>query len=122
MTAEPEPEPVAEEGEPDPRFSLANERTLLAWSRTALAFVGAGVAVAYLLPETTLPAARRALALAPIGFGALLAWLSYGRWASVQLAMRQGRPLPRSVLPFLLAIAILLGAIAGAVIVITGET
>ena len=32
--------------EPDPRWSLANERTLLAYNRTALAFIVAGLAVA----------------------------------------------------------------------------
>lgn len=31
--------------EPDPRFTLANERALLAWLRTALALVVTGVAV-----------------------------------------------------------------------------
>jgi putative membrane protein len=35
--------------EPDPRFSFANERTFLAWSRTALALVVAGLAVTQLL-------------------------------------------------------------------------
>lgn len=31
--------------EPDPRFSLANERTFLAWIRTSLALIAAGVAL-----------------------------------------------------------------------------
>lgn len=31
--------------DPDPRFSLANERTLLAWIRTSLAFLALGVAL-----------------------------------------------------------------------------
>lgn len=31
---------------PDPRFSLANERTVLAWLRTSLAFVAAGLGAA----------------------------------------------------------------------------
>ena len=31
--------------EPDPRFSLANERTFLAWIRTALTLLGGGVAI-----------------------------------------------------------------------------
>ncbi|HET8988949.1 MAG TPA: DUF202 domain-containing protein, partial [Humibacillus sp.] len=40
------PRSVYEHGEdPDPRFSLANERTFLAWVRTSLAFVAAGLAV-----------------------------------------------------------------------------
>ena len=36
--------------EPDPRFTFANERTFLAWSRTALALVVAGLGVVQLLP------------------------------------------------------------------------
>lgn len=31
--------------EPDPRFSMANERTALAWIRTGLAFVPGGIAL-----------------------------------------------------------------------------
>ena len=31
--------------EPDPRFTLANERTFLAWIRTSLAFLAGGIAV-----------------------------------------------------------------------------
>ena len=36
--------------EPDPRFTFANERTFLAWSRTALALVVAGLGIVQLLP------------------------------------------------------------------------
>ena len=31
--------------EPDPRFTLANERTFLAWIRTSLAFLAGGIAI-----------------------------------------------------------------------------
>lgn len=106
----------APEIEPDPRASLANERTFLAWNRTALAFIGAGVALGFLLPDTTLPRARHAIAIAPIAVGAALGWASYGRWAAVQLALRQRRPLPRSPLPQLLTAAVVLGAVAGAIV------
>jgi putative membrane protein len=40
------PESVYGQGdEPDPRFSQASERTALAWMRTALALVAAGIAI-----------------------------------------------------------------------------
>ena len=47
-----EPQGSADDGtEPDPRFTFANERTFLAWSRTALALVVvAGLGVVQLLP------------------------------------------------------------------------
>lgn len=37
--------------EPDYRFTLANERTFLAWIRTALALLAGGVAVIKLVPS-----------------------------------------------------------------------
>ena len=36
---------------PDYRFSLANERTFLAWIRTALGFLAAGVGLDQLAPD-----------------------------------------------------------------------
>jgi putative membrane protein len=48
--------------EPDPRFTFANERTFLAWSRTALALVVAGLGVVQLLPPFPgVPAGRHLL-------------------------------------------------------------
>ena len=48
-----------EEHEPDYRFTLANERTFLAWQRTALGLLAAAVALVQLVPELTIPGARR---------------------------------------------------------------
>ena len=42
---------AAPEFEPDYRFTLANERTFLAWERTALGLLAAAVAVVQLVPE-----------------------------------------------------------------------
>jgi putative membrane protein len=39
--------------EPDVRFSFANERTFLAWNRTALALIATGIAATQLLPTST---------------------------------------------------------------------
>jgi putative membrane protein len=44
-----------QDDEPDPRFSLANERTALAWMRTALALVAAGVGVISITSLGTVP-------------------------------------------------------------------
>ncbi len=46
MNESPESDPVADP--PDLRFVLANERTFLAWTRTALALIGAGLALTQL--------------------------------------------------------------------------
>src|SRR5690606_969632 len=66
--AEPE-ETEPEETEPDARFTFANERTFLAWNRTALAMVIGGVAIVQLLPPFSgLPWGRHLLAVSLIAF------------------------------------------------------
>jgi putative membrane protein len=107
-----------EEGtEPDARFTMANERTFLAWSRTSLALVIAGLGVAQLLPPFTgVPWGRSAIAAPLILLGAVLSVLSYVEWKKNQRALRFGQPLARSILPRILAVTITLVAlIAGAV-------
>src|SRR5215471_10380365 len=90
--------------EPDVRFTLANERTFLAWNRTALALVVAGLGIVQLLPPFPgVPWGRHALGVPLIVLGAGVAVTAYVEWRRTQLAMRRGAPLPRSVLPQLLA-------------------
>jgi putative membrane protein len=79
--------------EPDPRFTLANERTFLAWNRTALALVAGGLAAGQLVDfESDL--ARLAVAIPAIVLGVALAGTSLARWRAVQRALRLGEPLP----------------------------
>ena len=99
-------DPRAEGDEPDPRFSYANERTFLAWNRTALALIGVGLAVANLLPPFRVAGGRRMIALPLIVLGAVVAIVSLREWASNERAMRTERPLPRSRLPMVLAVTI----------------
>jgi putative membrane protein len=114
------PQESADEGtEPDPRFTFANERTFLAWSRTALALVVAGLGVVQLLPPFPgVPWGRHVLGVPLIVFGAVVAVVAYGEWVKSQRAMRLGRPLPRSVMPRLLAVVITAIAIVAAVVVL----
>ncbi|AKU14886.1 YidH family protein [Luteipulveratus mongoliensis] len=96
--------------EPDPRFSLANERTFLAWIRTALALMAAGVAIEAV--ELDIEPHLRAtasviLVLSGIG-SALLAWFG---WAGSERAMRAGQPLPSSMFKPLLAGAVALAGL-----------
>ena len=53
--------PEVEESEPDVRFTYANERTFLAWNRTALALIATGVAATQLLPQFHVSGGRQIL-------------------------------------------------------------
>jgi len=103
--------------EPDARFSMANERTFLAWIRTAVALMVAGLAVAEFF-DTRSEATRLAIALPLILLGAVVAFTSYGRWEEKERAMRLGEPLPPSSTPRLIAIAIGLVAVAAALLAV----
>lgn len=103
----------ARELEPDYRFTLANERTFLAWLRTALGLLAAAVAVAQLVPELVIPGARHVVG----GILALLAIFTAAggmhRWEQVNKAMRLGRPLPRQRTPLWLGAGFILVAVLG---------
>ncbi|NUT35382.1 MAG: DUF202 domain-containing protein [Hamadaea sp.] len=96
---------------PDYRFSLANERTFLAWIRTGLALVGGGLAVAQFLPPLPIPHVREVLALGLILVGAACALRAVDHWVRCEIAMRTGRPLPASRFPAVLALLVAAGAI-----------
>ena len=105
--------------EPDPRFTFANERTFLAWSRTSLALVVAGLGIIQLLPPFPgVPWGRHVLGVPLIVFGAVVAVTAYGEWVKNQRAMRRGEPLPRSVMPRLLTVVIFVMAVVSAVVVL----
>jgi putative membrane protein len=119
MTTPPGAGPDDDGTEPDPRFTFANERTFLAWSRTALALVVAGLGVVQLLPPFPgVPWGRHILGLPLIVFGAIVAVAAYGEWVRSQRAMRRGQPLPRSIMPRLLAAVIATIAVIAAVVVL----
>jgi putative membrane protein len=107
--------------DPDVRFSYANERTFLAWNRTALALIAAGLAVTTLLPQLEIDYGRRIIGVPLIALGAVLAWTSYRRWEDNERAMRLGEPLPPSNLPRILAAGIALAALLAAAIALFGS-
>ncbi len=103
--------------EPDPRFTLANERTLLAWNRTALALIGGGLAAGKLL-EFSSSAGRLLVALPPIVLGTLLALVSLRRWEDNQRALRLQQPLHTGSPARLLAGGLVVVAVVFAIIVV----
>ena len=80
--------------DPDPRFSLANERTALASIRTSLAVIAGGVATAELIQLDVLPGALRAIAVVLCLLGGLMALGGLRRWRRVERALRLREPLP----------------------------
>lgn len=113
MTNEPPPgsesppdEPPQDE-EPDYRFTLANERTFLAWIRTALALIAGGVALVQLVPSFGIPGVRYGGSVFLLASGGFLAAFAVRRWQQVQDAMRRGENLPRTRLPLLLGAVLL---------------
>jgi putative membrane protein len=104
--------------EPDVRFSYANERTFLAWIRTSLGLVTAGLAITQLLPPFDLPGGRRVIGLPLIALGVVLSLFSFRNWQDNEQAMRAGRSLSKSVLPRLTALVVSVVAVVGLMLVI----
>ena len=109
--------------EPDARFTLANERTALAWLRTALALVAGGVAL-ILLDGTT---GGRAMGSGLVHWLAALICIAGGvvaggavlRWARVERAMRTKSPLPApGMLVFVVGAIVVVALVLASLIVV----
>src|SRR5690242_17488501 len=100
--------------EPDYRFSLANERTFLAWIRTALSLLAGGVLLEQFATKLEPRAIIVGLAIGLAALSTVLCGVAYFRWKSNEIAMRHDRPLPSTIaIPLLtLAAAIVSGIIA----------
>ncbi|MEU3018077.1 MULTISPECIES: DUF202 domain-containing protein [unclassified Nocardiopsis] len=90
----------------DYRFTLANERTFLAWIRTALALLAGAVAVLHLLPLGWDGAQRTVVGLFLAVLAGVVTVYAPLRWYRVQRVMRRGQPLPMSLLPLVTAFAV----------------
>ena len=82
-----------EEPSADPRFSLANERTYLAWVRTAFALAAGGVVAAKGI-DFHHDGWRWAVAAPPLLAAAAVGATAARRYASYEAAIAEGRRLP----------------------------
>ncbi|HWS57472.1 MAG TPA: DUF202 domain-containing protein, partial [Actinotalea sp.] len=100
--------------DPDPRFSLANERTALAWVRTGLALVAGGIALTSLVALAGLGPGLDLVAAALCLFGGFVALGALRGWRATERAMRlgEGLPAPR-LLPTVVVAVVVLAAVLG---------
>lgn len=101
--------------EPDPRFTLANERTFLAWIRTSLALLAGGVAVEAFTADLFGTELRKTVAVLLLVLALLVGGGSFFRWLNVERAMRRKDPLP---LPWTAPILAIGGTLVAAIMVV----
>jgi putative membrane protein len=107
--------------EPDYRFSLANERTFLAWVRTALGMLAGALAVTQL--ATAVPEALRlVIALSLALLAAAVSTANFWQWRDRQRRMRLGQPLGRTrVLPAVTIAMVVFSLLIVSVIVVSSR-
>lgn len=103
--------------EPDYRFSMANERTFLAWIRTALAILAGAMLLHQFATKVQPPWLLLTLSLALVMLSGVLSWGAYRKWRANEIAMRHAEALPRSVLlPFMAGAATVLAVIVAVIL------
>ena len=114
--------PGDEGDEPDPRFTLANERTFLAWIRTSLALVAGGIGLEAFVPRLAVPGLRQVLSVCLVLLGTAVSATAWSRWVRTQRAMRLGAPLPVPRLAPLLSFGIAAIALITVVLLVVTQT
>lgn len=103
LAEEPAADPVATE--PDVRFSLANERTLLAYQRTAIGLMAAAIAVAHFFGDSPFVLVFAGALLLTAVVAAVGGYLHFRR---VDRAIRTGSAIGAGPAAHVLSIALLL--------------
>ncbi|RSM83920.1 DUF202 domain-containing protein [Kibdelosporangium aridum] len=112
------PRSVYEVGdEPDPRFSLANERTFLAWLRTSIALMAAGIGFAALGPTGN--ALDLAVSCALLVTGIACSLSAFQHWMACERALRLGDPLPSPWMAAILGVGLAVTGVLAALLVLT---
>lgn len=79
---------------PDYRFSLANERTFLAWIRTSLAILLGSIALEQFATVINPEWVKTTLCLFLAAVGSAMALIAFFRWKANEIAMRLEKALP----------------------------
>jgi putative membrane protein len=106
--------------DPDYRFSLANERTFLAWVRTCLALLACSVGVVQLATDLGTGWVRRMVGALLAATGVTVGGLAYRHWKANEQAMRTQQPLPHTPVLALLASVMTVVAVAVFLLVLLG--
>lgn len=101
--------------EPDPRFTLANERTFLAWIRTSLALLAGGVAVDAFMANLFGSGLSKMLAVLLLVLALLIGGGSFFRWLGIERSMRRKDPLP---LPWIAPVLAVGGGLVAAIMTV----
>ncbi len=107
--------------DPDPRFSFANERTFLAWLRTALALMAGGIGLEAFGPQLAGPGLRQVRAALLVLGGIATSALAFRRWLRSEQAMREGRSLPPPTVAPWLSYGVAVVALAVFVLVVAAN-
>ncbi len=107
--------------DPDYRFTLANERTFLAWLRTGLALLAGAVALASLVHDFGPRPFRIAITVLLLALSLVVTVGAYVRWDRSERALREKRPLPSDPLPRIVVSGLAIVIVAAAVLVYLAE-
>ncbi len=108
--------------DPDYRFTLANERTFLAWLRTGLALLAGAIALASLVHDFGPRSLRIAITVFLLILSLTIILGAYTRWDRTERALRESRSLPTDPLPRIIVAGVAVVVAAAAVLVFLAET
>jgi putative membrane protein len=101
------------EDEPDYRFTLANERTYLAYLRTSLACYAGGLSAVQFLDLGSGRWVARVIGVVLVTAGIVTTAGAFQRWRANSSAMRRGGRLPVTRLPLMLGATIAVVGLIG---------